>query len=101
MTNSFRIRLATTDDADLIAQHRARMFHDMGDIPSELFESFQAKSRDKIQRMLVSGEYVGWLAKPEEDPDRIIAGAGVQLREVMPHPGTSPEGKVMISEGRH
>jgi hypothetical protein len=40
MTNSFRIRLATTDDADLIAQHRARMFHDMGDVPSELFESF-------------------------------------------------------------
>jgi GNAT superfamily N-acetyltransferase len=51
--------------------------------------------------MLASGEYVGWLASPEEDPDRIIAGAGVQLREVMPHPGTSAEGKVMISEGRH
>jgi GNAT superfamily N-acetyltransferase len=97
---SFRIRLATTADTEIIAWHRARMFQDMGDIPPELFESFRARSRDKIQLMLESGEYLGWLASPDDD-DIIVAGAGVQLRDVMPHPGTDPNGKATIAEGRH
>ncbi|MEY2438694.1 MAG: hypothetical protein QOI34_79 [Verrucomicrobiota bacterium] len=96
-----RIRLATTSDASIIAQHRARMFFDMGEIPSELFESFRAKSQDKIQSMLETGEYVGWVANSENEPQQIIAGAGVQLREVMPHPGTNPNGETTVAEGRH
>jgi hypothetical protein len=36
----FRIRLATLDDADVIAWHRTRMFQDMGDLPAHLFEAF-------------------------------------------------------------
>lgn len=97
---SFSIRLATVADANTIARHRASMFLDMGDIPPELFESFRAKSRDKIQRVLESGEYIGWLASPENE-DKIVAGAGVQLREVMPHPSTGPNGEATIASGRH
>ena len=96
----FSIRLATVDDADTIARHRASMFGDMGEIPQELFEDFRAKSRERIYRMLQSGEYVGWLACLEDD-GRIVAGAGVQLRQVMPHPATNPEGKVYVAQGRH
>jgi GNAT superfamily N-acetyltransferase len=99
--DSFVIRLATTADSDIIAHHRARMFFDMGKIPPELFESFRTKSRDKVQRMLESANYIGWLATPENEPERIVAGAGVQLREVMPHPGTSPGGETAVAEGRH
>jgi GNAT superfamily N-acetyltransferase len=97
---SFRIRLATSADTDIIAHHRAQMFQDMGDIPPELFESFRSRSRDKIQRMLESSEYVGWLASPGND-DKIVGGAGVQLRDVMPHPATDADGKAAIAEGRH
>jgi GNAT superfamily N-acetyltransferase len=96
----FRIRRATVADADVIAWHRASMFHDMGDIPPELFEPFRATSRDKIHRMLESGEYIGWLASPANE-DKIIAGAGVQLREVMPHPTTNSDGEISVAEGRH
>jgi GNAT superfamily N-acetyltransferase len=98
---SFRIRLATTADADIIARHRARMFQDMGDIPPELFESFRAKSHEKIRSMLDRGEYIGWLAAPQDAADNIVAGAGAQLREVMPHPGTGPNGEATIASGRH
>jgi GNAT superfamily N-acetyltransferase len=50
--------------------------------------------------MLGRGEYVGWLASLENEPERILAGAGVQLREVPPHPQTNPNGKIDIVSGR-
>lgn len=97
----FQIRLATVADADVIARHRARMFQDMGDLPPDLFESFRAKSREKILPMLAGGEYVGWLASPENEPNNIVAGAGAQLRDVMPHPAEHANGYVTVANGRH
>jgi ribosomal protein S18 acetylase RimI-like enzyme len=86
--SEFRIRLATTDDAEVIGYHRRRMFQDMGQIPAHLYESFQRRSTERVRALLVSGEYVGWLASPVSAPDKIVAGAGVQLRTVLPHPAT-------------
>ena len=43
----FHVRRATPADAEIIGTHRARMFHDMGDIPDHLFEEFQAASRER------------------------------------------------------
>ena len=40
IADKFRVRLATIDDADIIAWHRARMFQDMGDLEPHLFEAF-------------------------------------------------------------
>ena len=62
MPEQFHVRLATPADADIIGWHRARMFHDMGDIPDHLFDEFRTMSRDRVREQLVSGEYVGWLA---------------------------------------
>jgi GNAT superfamily N-acetyltransferase len=76
------------------------MFQDMGELPPELFETFRAQSRDKLQRMLERGEYIGWLASPENEPDRIVAGAGVQLREVPPHPLIKLNGEITVAVGR-
>jgi len=45
-------------------------------------------------------EYIGWLASPENQPGRIVAGAGVQLREVPPHPEPDANGKISIVSGR-
>lgn len=84
-----RIRLATSNDAEVIGYHRARMFQDMGQIPAHLYDAFRQRSQERVREMLKSGEYVGWLASPVSTPEKIIAGAGVQLRMVLPHPATN------------
>ena len=86
--SDFRIRLATPHDAEVIGYHRARMFQDMGQIPAQLYDSFQRRSQERVREMLISGEYVGWLASPGTTPEKIVAGAGVQIRKVLPHPAT-------------
>src|SRR2546423_14405610 len=98
MSEQFHVRLATPADAETIGRHRASMFRDMGQVPPHLFEEFCARSRDRLRALLTTGEYVGWLASPENAPDKIIAGAGVQLRNVLPHPLTRKSGKVAIAE---
>jgi GNAT superfamily N-acetyltransferase len=100
VSDNFQIRLATTADVELISWHRARMFQDMGELPPDLFESFRVQWREKLQTMLDRGDYSGWLASPENEPERIVAGAGVQLREVPPHPQPDANGKIDIVSGR-
>jgi GNAT superfamily N-acetyltransferase len=100
MPDSFSIRRAKPQDADTIAWHRARMFQDMGEVPPNLFEPFRAKSREQIYQMLARGEYIGWLASPADD-EKIVGGAGVQLRQVPPHPLTKASGEITVAEGRH
>ena len=76
MSESFRIRFATSQDADAIAWHRARMFQDMGDVSVDAFETLRKKARACIEEWLERGAYVGWLASPADKPKIIIAGAG-------------------------
>ncbi len=101
MSGTFRIRLADPADADTIAWHRARMFQDMGDVPPALFDSFRAKSREAMNELFAQGEYIGWLASPEDQPDRIVAGAGIQLRRALPHPLSLSKGETIVAAGRH
>src|SRR5437773_2201439 len=44
---------------------------------------------------------IGWHAHPVALPDKIVAGAGVQLRRTLPHPVGEPGGEIAIAEGRH
>jgi GNAT superfamily N-acetyltransferase len=96
--DEFRVRFATVDDADVISWHRARMFQDMGELPADLFEAFRASSRDQLRHLLARGRYVGWLLSLENAPNKIIAGVGVHLRDVLPHP---IENTATFAEGRH
>ena len=96
----FLIRRARIEDAAVIARHRARMFHDMGEISAETLEEFRAASQTWTERALASGEYVGWLAAAKESPGIVIAGAGVQLRTVAPHP-CRPARDGAFARGRH
>jgi N-acetyltransferase len=96
----FLIRRATVEDAGVIAQHRARMFHDMGEISDEAYDAFLAASQEWTERGLTSGEYISWLAAPKGEPDFIVAGAGVQLRQVPPHP-CRPARDGQFAKGRH
>jgi GNAT superfamily N-acetyltransferase len=98
IADKFRVRLATIDDADIIAWHRARMFQDMGDLQPRLFEAFRKKSREQLRDVIARGEYVGWFASLKVAPATVIAGAGVHLRRVLPHPAKNGAGFV---KGHH
>jgi GNAT superfamily N-acetyltransferase len=101
MTDRVQVRLATPHDADVIAWHRARMFQDMGQLPADLFEPLRASARARLSALLGTGEYVGWLASPRQTPDAVVAGVGVQLRQVLPHPRRRADGSVVVADGRH
>jgi GNAT superfamily N-acetyltransferase len=101
MKQRFAIRLATVADAPTIALHRARMFRDMELMPPPLFDSYRTLCEARLRTQLGSDEYIGWLASPHERPDNIVAGAGVQFRQVLPHPVGEPGGEIAIAEGRH
>jgi GNAT superfamily N-acetyltransferase len=101
MSERFTIRLATLDDVDAIAEHRAHMFDEMGEVPPEAFEILRARSRERLRDFMTRGEYIGWLAIPARRPETIAGGAGVQLREVLPHPLSRAKKGTSIAEGRH
>ncbi len=97
----FEIRLAGVSDAALIASHRTRMFQEMDLVPEPLFETYRARCESRLREILETGEYIGWLASPNEPPDQIVAGVGAQLRNVLPHPVEDSDGEFSIAEGRH
>jgi GNAT superfamily N-acetyltransferase len=78
----FETRLATVEDAALIAEQRCRMFVDAGqveDAPLDVVrENFVAWVRPRLE----DGSYVGWLV---EEGERVVAGAGMWLMEFPPH----------------
>ena len=49
-SESFQIRRATAQDADIIALHRARMFQDMGDVSGDAFEILRIKARPQLEQ---------------------------------------------------
>jgi GNAT superfamily N-acetyltransferase len=96
MHDTFRIRRATAQDAGIVAWHRARMFQDMGDVSRDAFEILRAKARARLKEWLDSGDYVGWLATPADQPEMIVGGAGVQLQPILPRPVNAST----VGEGR-
>jgi GNAT superfamily N-acetyltransferase len=97
MSERFTIRFAIPEDAELIAEHRARMFEEMGELSPDAFEVLRTKSQERLGDLITRGQYIGWLAIPTQQPEMIAGGAGVQLRKVLPHP---KEGN-KVAEGRH
>ena len=80
------MRLATAADAPALARHRAEMFRDMGELAEEAYELLLEAARRDLATWLAAGEYVGWVASPTERPGEIVAGAGIQLRRLLPRP---------------
>src|SRR2546430_8911393 len=50
-----------------------------------LFRSVEA-ARRALEECLGTGECVGWVACPADRPNQIVAGAGIQLRRLLPRP---------------
>lgn len=82
----FCIRRATVSDADTIALHRASMFVDMGTITSETAPVLQNATREYLLRAVPTEEYLGWLMYEAAEPDVIVGGAGLLLRQIPPFP---------------
>ena len=72
------------------------MFQDMGDVSRDAFEILRAKARARLKEWLDSGDYVGWLATPADQPEMVVGGAGVQLQPILPRPVNAST----IGEGR-
>lgn len=87
MGDWFRIRMATVQDAPVIAWHRVEMFRDMGRMTPELQAPLLQASIDYLSGALDRGDYLGWLVEPTNDLGTVIAGAGLQVRVMSPHPG--------------
>jgi GNAT superfamily N-acetyltransferase len=96
----FLIRRAQPEDIPVIAWHRARMFQDMGLVSPATFDGLLNETRLWTERALASGEYLGWLGVPTRNPEIIAGGAGVQLRQVPPHPFRPPRASA-FAKGRH
>ena len=86
--SSFEVRWATPADAEVIARHRAEMFSDMGQLPQPLYTDLVQRAVSYLREAMPRAEYIGWLASPDDRPDVVIAGAGVQLRRILPRPMT-------------
>ena len=71
---AFKARLATADDAEIVAWHRVRMFQEMGLVPDNLFEQFRGYALDQLRQSLDSGEYIGWLVPAPGNSRRLLLG---------------------------
>jgi len=78
------LRLATADDAQVVARHRAAMFRDMGTLPAEQGPPLERAAEAYFRRAIPAGGYVGWLATPAGRPGEIVGGGGIQIRESIP-----------------
>ena len=90
-----KIRSANVNDAHVLARHRAGMFRDMGELPPDMEERLVQTSIAYFEEAIPRGEYVGWLVTLEGRDEaganarKVVAGAGVQLRRILPRPGVS------------
>ena len=92
VSNPFEIREATATDIPVLARHRAAMFRDMGQLALDSEALLAAETADYLRNALPRGEYLGWVAESSAPSGEIIGGVGVQLRPILPRPGSSGDG---------
>jgi GNAT superfamily N-acetyltransferase len=88
------MRPATPGDAARIAEQRIRMFADSRSVSPDVEASLRVALPDLLRSMLASGEYVGWLVEDAEG--RVIAGAGVHLRRLLPRVETQVAREALV-----
>jgi GNAT superfamily N-acetyltransferase len=91
------LRHAVADDAELLAEHRVAMFREMGSIQPQLEEPLRQTSAAYFASAIPAGEYIGWIAYPDNG-NSPIAGAGVQLRSLLPRPNVEGDGLLLGRE---
>jgi len=96
----FNVRPATLADRATIAHHRVAIFIEIDRMGPSRADVLADATRAYLAHAMSSGEYVGWLASPAATPSRIVAGCGVQVRNVAPFPWRFPVGGEVIAAGR-
>ena len=81
---NFIVRTASAADVGIIARHRAEMFRDIHGLDDSTCAVLLDASRTALDPLLASGDYLGWLASPVDDPRHIVGGAGIRLRAALP-----------------
>jgi GNAT superfamily N-acetyltransferase len=98
--DTFLIREATNEDIAIVAHHRAAMFEAMGSTTPAMVDALIAATESLLREAIPRGEYRGWLAALAAEPERVVAGAGVQIRRVHPFPRRWSDGRVDVAFGR-
>jgi GNAT superfamily N-acetyltransferase len=79
----YSIRLATLEDAGIIAGHRHRMFLDMGKYDPQKLEAMIDAYKPWLESKMPAGEYLSWLAMASDGT--VAAGLGLWLMDWPPH----------------
>jgi GNAT superfamily N-acetyltransferase len=95
----FVVRPASVADVDVIARHRAEMFRDIHGLDDARCAELLRESHRALEPLLCSGEYLGWLVSPADDPGTIVGGAGIRLRAALPSV-RKRGGVVVVTSGR-
>lgn len=81
LADSYKLRLATPEDAPTIALHRGQMFVDMGSLTPGGAAAQQQLWTQWLEQTLSAGEYVAFLA---EQADEVVAGVGIMFMPKIP-----------------
>lgn len=98
MSESLIITRATPSDAPLLAEHRVAMFRDIGTLTPEFEQPFRDACLAYFNAAVHSGEYTAWLASPANGAPP-VAGAGVQIRSLLPRTSLSRDRLLLGREG--
>jgi GNAT superfamily N-acetyltransferase len=79
----YSIRLATLEDAGIIAGHRHQMFLDIGNHDPQKLEAMTNAYKPWLETKMAAGEYLGWLAMASDGA--VAAGLGLWLMDWPPH----------------
>ncbi len=63
----------------------------MGQLPDGLSDTLIDAARAYFTQAIADGRYVGWVAELDDRSGEIVAGAGLQLRELLPRPDVARE----------
>ncbi len=71
----------------------------MGKLSDDLYDTLVEASRAYFTEALADGRYVGWVAVLHAPPGKVVGGAGLQLRELLPRPDAGGERLVRGPQG--
>jgi GNAT superfamily N-acetyltransferase len=95
VSGPYTVRVATVDDAAILARQRRLMFDAIERLPPDEGDALEAAVERFIRRTMPAGTFH---ARVVEHRGEIVAGGGLQLRTLMARPGfvhEEPEGLIV------